>query len=324
MNRYNVCNMKLHNVLLCGLLSLITGYNASAQHAPLHPISGRVFTPFIINPAIAGSKDFMALDLTASIQGSEMSQLLSGNGRVAKKGPRYFGAPVAKSYTRVGVGASLFNDMTETSRNLGISAAVSYHLPLNDKNLSFVSGGIAIKGIYNMMDSIPDIGATQKNQFIPNVDAGIYLYSQMFYAGISATNILGSMVDSTDMAVYNIPVSRQYFFHAGYKLVLSKSLNIVLEPSLIVNLNDSLDFGKKETYNPMLKLYMDAFCIGAYIHDYSKMTFFFQYKFPRLYIGTLVDFPRNVPFYKRDLNVEITAGVNFGGTSGFSRNRYQW
>ena len=316
--------MKLCKVLLWGLLSLITGYNASAQHTPLNPISARVFTPFIINPAIAGSKDFMALDLNAAIQGSEMSQLLSGNSRIAKKGPRYFGAPVAKSFTRFGVGASLFNDMTATSRNLGLSAAASYHLPLNDKNLSFVSGGIAFKGIYNMMDSIPDIGAPQKNQFIPNVDAGIYFYGQMFYAGISATNILGSMVDSTDMAVYNIPVSRQYFFHAGYKLLLSKSLNIVLEPSLFINLNDSLDFDKKETYNPMLKLYMDAFCIGAYLHDYSKLTFFFQYKFPRLYIGTLVDFPRDVPFYKRDLTVEIAAGVNFGGTSSSSRNRYQW
>jgi type IX secretion system PorP/SprF family membrane protein len=324
MNSYNVCNMKLCKVLLWGLLSITAGYNASAQHTPLNPISSRVFTPFIINPAIAGSKDFLALDLTAAIQGSEMSQLLSGNGRIAKKGPRYFGAPVAKSFTRFGVGASLFNDMTETSRNLGLSAAASYHLPLNDKNLSFVSGGIAIKGIYNMMDSIPDLGVPRKNQFIPNVDAGIYFYGQMFYAGISATNILGSMADSADMAVYNIPISRQYFLHAGYKLVLSKSLNIVLEPSLIVNLNDSLDFDKKETYNPMLKLYMDAFCIGAYLHDYSKLTFFFQYKFPKLYIGTLVDFPRDVPFYKRDLTVEIAAGVNFGGTSGSSRNRYQW
>ena len=170
--------MKRCKVLLLGLITILTGYNASAQHTPLNPISSRVFTPFIINPAIAGSKDFMALDLTAAIQGSEMSQLLSGNGRIAKKGPRYFGAPVAKSFTSFGVGASLFNDMTETSRNIGLSTAASYHIPLNDKNVSFVSGGLAIKGVYNMMDSIPDTGAPQKNQFIPNVDAGIYFYGQ--------------------------------------------------------------------------------------------------------------------------------------------------
>ncbi len=310
--------------LYWGLLALIAGYNATAQHTPLNPISNRVFTPFIINPAIAGSKDFMALDLSATIQGSDMSQLLSGNSRIAKKGPRYFGAPVAKSFTQFGLGASLFNDVSGPSRNLGMGIAASYHLPLNDKNLSFLSGGIAVKGIYNMMDSIADIGAPQKNSFIPNVDAGVYFYGQKFYAGISATNILGSMTDSTDMAIYNIPVSRQYFFVTGYKFVLSRSLNIVLEPSLIVNLNDSLDFDKKESYNPMLKLYMDAFCLGAYLHNYDNLTFFFQYKFPRVYIGTLVDFPRNVPFYKQDLTVEIVAGVNFGGPAHTSGNRYQW
>ena len=175
-----------------------------------------------------------------------------------------------------------------------------------------------------MMDSIADLGAPKKNFFIPNLDAGIYFYGQSFYAGVSATNILGNMTDSTDMAIYNIPVSRQYFLLAGYKFLLSKSLNIVLEPSLIVNLNDSLDFDKKETYNPMLKLYMDAFCIGAYLHNYDNLTFFFQYKFPRLYIGTLVDFPRDVPFYKTDLTIEIAAGLNFGGVTSSSRNRYQW
>ena len=132
--------MNRRKVLFMWLLAVITGFNAAAQHVPLNPISGRVFTPFIINPAIAGSKDFMALDLAATIAGTSYSQLLSGNSRIAKKGPRYFGAPVAKSFTRFGTGASL-NDVSGPSRNLGLSAAASYHLPLNDNNLSFFPRG---------------------------------------------------------------------------------------------------------------------------------------------------------------------------------------
>ena len=316
--------MNQYKVLILGIISLLAGFNAKAQHTPYNPISGRVFTPFIINPAIAGSKDFMALDLSATIQGVNYSQLLSGNSRIAKKGPRYFGAPVAKSFTRIGMGAALFNDVSGPSRNLGLSIASSYHIPLNDKNLSFLSAGVAFKGIYNMTDSLPDPGIPARNAFIPNADAGIYLYGQKFHVGLSATNILGSMTDSADMAIYKIPVSRQYYLIAGYKFVLSKSLNIVIEPSLIVNLDDSLDFSDKNSYNPMLKLYMDAFCIGSYLHSYDNLTFFFQYKFPSFYIGTLVDFPRNVPFYKKDLTVEIAAGFNFGGTGSSPRNRYQW
>jgi len=321
---HNVCFTKLIRITLLTIGALATVSNAAAQQAPLTPISYRVFIPFIINPAIAGSKDFMAIDLSAVIQGTDKSQLLSGNTRIAKKGPRYFGAPVSRSFTQFGVGAALFNDVIGPSRNLGFSAAASYHIPLNDKNLSFLSAGIAIKGIYNMMDSIPEHSAPPKNSFIPNLDAGVYYYGEAFYAGISATNILGSMLDSADMAVYDVPVSRGYFFIAGYKLVISKSFNIVIEPSLIINLNDSLNFDMKETYNPMLKIYLEDFCLGGYLHDYDKLTFFFQYKFPRLYLGTLVDFPRDVPFYKKDLTIEIAAGVNFGSISHSSSSKWHW
>lgn len=320
----NICLKEIIKVTLFVLGILASVCNAAAQQTPLNPISNRVFTPFIINPAIAGSKDFMAIDISAVIQGTDMSQLLSGNTRIAKKGPTYFGAPVARSYTQFGVGAALFNDVGGPSRNLGFSAAASYHMPLNDKNLSFLSGGIAVKGIYNMMDSVPDIDAPSRNSFIPNLDAGLYYYGKSFYAGISATNILGNMLDSADLAFYDIPVSREYFFIAGYKFVISKSLNIVIEPSVIVHLDDSLNFDMKETYNPMLKLYLEDFCIGAYLHDYDKLTFFFQYKFPRLYIGTLVDFPRDVPFYKKDLVIEIAAGVNFGSISSSSSTKWHW
>ena len=315
---------KTIKIVLLAFTFVVYAGNTVAQQTPLNPISNRVFTPFIINPAIAGSKDFMAIDLSAVIQGTDKSQLLSGNTRIAKKGPRYFGAPVSRSFTQFGVGASLFNDVNGPSRNLGFSVAASYHIPLNDKNLSFLSVGLAVKGIYNMMDSIPDFSAPPKNSLIPNTDVGIYYYGQSFYAGISATNILGSMLDSTDMAVYNVPVSREYFLIAGYKFVISKSLNIVIEPSLIIDLNDSLDFDMKETYNPMLKLYMEDFCLGGYLHDYNKLTFFFQYKFPRLYLGTLVDFPRDVPFYKKDLTIEIAAGINFGSISRSSSTKWHW
>lgn len=316
--------MKLDKVIFITLFTLINVNIGLAQQTPLNPIANRVFTPLIINPAIAGSKDFMAIDLAAGIQGNDYSQFLSTNTRIAKKGPRYFGAPVAKSFTRFGLGATLFNDVMGPARNIGASAAASYHLPVNDKNLSFISAGVAVKGIYNMMDSITDPGAPPKNFFIPNIDAGLYFYGQKFFTGISATNILGNQLDSADADIYKVPVTRQYFFTAGYKFVLSRELNIVIEPSIIINLDDSLKFEKNETYNPMLKIYMEGFCIGVYLHNYDNLTFFFQYKFPRLYLGTLVDFPRNVPFYKKDLTIELAAGFNFGTVNPQSGSRWHW
>jgi len=314
---------KQFKIFLLILATISFTSNSSAQQTPFTPLSNRVFTPFVINPAIAGSKDFIDIDFAAVIQGADKSQILSANTRIAKRGPNYFGAPVSKQFTRFGAGAILFNDIQGSSRNIGFGATGSYHMPLDDKNLSFLSGGITVKGIYNMMDSIPEV-APSKNSFIPNIDAGIYYYGQNLFAGISAGNLLGNMLDNSDNAIYNVPISRQYFFITGYKFVVSRSLNIVLEPSLIINLDDSLNFDKKETYNPMLKLYMEDFCIGAYLHDYNNLTFFFQYRFPKLYLGTLVDFPRDVPFYKKDLVIEIALGLNFGKTSSLSPVNRHW
>ena len=280
---------RLYRILLF-LLFLSHFSDAVGQHTPSSPVSNNIFNPFVFNPAITGSKDFMAIDLAAVIQGNDKSQLLSGNTRIAEKGPTYFGAPVSRNYTPFGAGISIFNDVTGPSQSIGMSAAASYHMPLNTRNLSFVSGGLAIKGIYNMLDSIPDTEAPPKNTFIPNIDAGVYYYGQFGFAGISVTNIFGSMLSEEDKSIYDVPVSRQYFLTAGYKFIISRSLNVVLEPSIIVNLDDSLSFGEPDTYNPMLKIYMEDFCVGTYFHDFDNLTFFFQYKFPQWYLGRLVDF----------------------------------
>ncbi len=314
---------RIKEILLAFIL-VINMVNTIAQHTPCAPISNYIFSPFILNPAIAGSKDFMAIDLAAVIQGNDKSQLLSANTRIAEKGPTYFGAPVSRNYTQFGAGISVFNDVTGASQSIGMNVAASYHMPLNTKSLSFISGGLAIKGIYNMLDSVPDTEAPPKNTFIPNIDAGVYYYGQFGFAGISATNILGSVLSEEDKAIYDVPVSRQYFLTAGYKFIISRSLNVVLEPSIIVNLDDSLSFGELDTYNPMLKIYMEDFCVGTYFQNFDNLTFFFQYKFPQWYLGTLVDFPINTPFYKEELIIEIAAGFNFGSIRSGTRTNWHW
>lgn len=318
---YKQCLLRA-GVLVAGLIIFYN--NLSAQQTPLNPVTSQVFTPFTINPAIAGSKDFMAFDLSATVQGTDKSILLSGNSRLAKKGPTYFGAPVSKEFTRFGAGLLLFNDKVGYSTNTGLGVTGSYHQPLDKKNLTFLAAGVTVKGFYNMMDSIPETEAPPKNSFIPNIDFGIYFYNETLSAGVSVTNILGSTFSDEDQLLYNIPVSRQYYFTAGYKILVNRALNIVIEPSIIINVDDSLDFSKGDAYNPMLKIYMEDFCFGTYWHDFEKLNFFFQYKFPRLYIGTLVDFPKGAPFFREELIVELTAGINFGNVSSGKQMKWHW
>lgn len=295
---------------------------SDGQQTPFNPISYRVFTPFIFNPAIAGSKDFFSIDLIAGSMGKNKSQIISGNTRLSKKGQNYFSSPGATEFTNIGIGGFLFNDMNGLSRNIGAGASGSYHLQLNKQALSFISFGAAAKAVYNIYSGNPDLSDSSKNIFFPNFDAGIYYYSPSFYAGFSTTNLLGNPEDLDSLSNSTIPVSRQFFFQLGYRFVLNRSLNILLEPSVIINTDDSFSQKITDMIQPSLKLYAGDFCVGTYFNDFSKMSFFLQFKYPGFYIGTYFALPNNSPFFKKPLTAELAIGINFSqiksGLPGFN------
>ncbi len=130
---------------------------------------------------------------------------------------------------------------------------------------------------------------------------GYIYYNPVFYAGVSANNILGNPGNPDSLISFSVPVSRQYFFNAGFKVVLSRSLNIVLEPSVIVTTDDTLALELPDMIHPALRLYLGNFCVGSYLNDYNKIPFFFQYKYPGFYIGTFFELPREPPSTRRKL-----------------------
>ena len=298
-------------VLLFPFLVLICN-ESYGQQTPLNPLSYRIFSPFIFNPAIAGSKDFLSFDFLSSWYGKYRSQIISSNTRLTKASQGYISSPDAFEFTNLGVGGAIFNDMIGNHRNTGISGTVSYHFPLGDQQLSFLSVGASAKGIYNFFSGDQDLGLPEKNRFFPNIDAGVYFYGQAFFAGISATNLLGPPEDTLGTG---IPVSRQYFLYTGYKIILSRSLDIVLEPSIILNSGESSSPSPeiKDIIEPVVKIYFQDFCIGTYINDFEKIPFFLQYRYPRFYISAYFQIPRDTPFYKENLLVEFALGLNLSG-----------
>jgi type IX secretion system PorP/SprF family membrane protein len=302
----------------------LAGGTAAGQQTPLDPLSYWVFTPYIYNPAMVGSKDYLSLDFNAAWQGDSRTQLLGGHARLSKARPGYFSSAKLREFKGFGIGGSVFNDIRETSHNTGASFAASYQIPLNTKNLSFLSFGAAVKGVYNMMDtSSTDSESKTRNLFYPNADAGIYYYGTNFFTGISGINLMGNPEDPDSLGNYIIPVSRQYFFTIGYKFVLSKKHDIVLEPSLLVNAVDSTfdDLAQmKDNIDPVIKLYLDDFCFGSYFLMDGNTSLFIEYRFPRFHLGALCQLPRNTPYYKKPPILEFTAGFNFQvDKSGYSK-----
>jgi type IX secretion system PorP/SprF family membrane protein len=309
----------LITMLLALLPALLTG-----QQTPQYPVSYRIFSPFIFNPAIAGSKDFFSADILASVYGNTSSEVASGNLRLSKPQKGYFSSPVSPEFTKIGVGGSIFNESNDLSSMTGISGTASYHLQLDKNSLSFVSFGVTAKAVYNHYAGNPDLSDTARNTFFPNFDAGVYYYNENLFAGLSVTNILGNPESPDSLRLYNIPVSRQFFFQAGYKIVLSKPLNILLEPSVIVNSDDSFSQDIKDMIKPALKLYAGNFCTGTYFNDFNKISFFFQYKYPKFYIGTYFELPRNEPFYKNPIRAEFALGLNISAIKSGSSRLNHW
>ena len=87
----NMTNPKVHISFVARILFALSAVvmiagipDSIAQPTPNYPISYRLFSPFLFNPAIAGSKDFLAVDLTISNTGKANSQVASGNMRISK------------------------------------------------------------------------------------------------------------------------------------------------------------------------------------------------------------------------------------------------
>jgi type IX secretion system PorP/SprF family membrane protein len=295
-------------------VSVLSDNVSLGQQVPLNPISYRIFNPFIFNPAISGSKDFSSIDFIAAVQGSSKSQILGGNTRLSKRVPGYFLSPDIKEFTNIGIGGYIFNDQSDTSRNFGIGAGFSYHIPLDKKHLKFLSFGASVKVVKFSRDEVtstdPGLRQTAKNISYPNMDLGVYYYGPTFFTGISITNLLGNPEDPDITGEYDIPVTTQYFFQAGYKILLSRPLNIVLEPSILINDDGTSSQETKDMFEPMLKFYFENFCLGSYFNDFDKMSFFLQYKYPRFYFGVFFQLPKNTPYYKQAMVAEITLGLN--------------
>ncbi len=314
----------LRRILL--LLIAAGSYTISqAQQTPLNPLSYWVFVPYIYNPAMVGSKDFLAIDFNASFRGKSSTQILSGNSRLSKTRPGYFSSPEIKEFNSFGIGGAVFNDINGNSHNVGISAAGSYQIPLNTKELSFLSFGASVKGVYNILDTaISESGSHNKKTFYPNLDLGVYYFGTNFFTGLSVVNLLGNPEKPDSFGIYQIPVSREYYFTAGYKFLLSKRFDIVLEPSLFINVNDSSLSKIAENISPVIKLYIDNFCLGSYFLNDGNTSFFFQYRYPSFYLGAFYELPKKTAYYKSSPTVELTFGLNIPIDKSRFSKRSHW
>lgn len=288
-------------ILLFGLLTFM---RLTAQEAPSRPLSIPVYHPMVLNPAFVGSKDFTNISLTSRVYNSLNNQIINIHQRLTGSNG-YF--------SNIGIGGFLFHEQLDQSWNTGLAVAGSYHFAIDDAHVHNIAVGASLKGILNVPkrdDETPEDTLTSK--FNPNMDFGVYYYGPTAFAGLSITTLFGTRITEKISVESEAYIPREYHLYGGYKFLLSKKNAIVLEPSLLVSLNDSTISEPQKHLVPYLKLYLQNFYIGTYMKSVDIFALFFQYQFPRFYTGLFLEFPRVGFLNNENIIFELSLGMNLG------------
>ncbi len=248
--------------LLLLIIILITGSIVYGQQLSLR--SQYMNDDFLLNPAIAGTKDYNPLTTTfrrqwTGIEGAPVTQSLSYHAYAGKN---------------LGICGYLFNDVCGPSRRSGLNFSVAYQLKLSKNNDSKLSFGLSALLFQNVFDAtklttdIPNdiaIDNTHQSMFAPDANFGIYYYlGNKFFAGFSAHHIIQSKVDlfNTMNNITNT-VNRTYYFSSGYGFNLNE--NFVLTPSVLFQCIETMPY--QVDFNTTIS-FKEAVWLGAsYRHE---------------------------------------------------------
>lgn len=275
-------------------------------------VSHYMFNQLLLNPAYAGSKEYMMATLLyrkqwVSFKGAPVTQVASLH---APLGLTNFGWGVQINHEKIGV-----TDRTD----LYINAA--YHLPLTSKlklSLGLRGGG----GYYSYKNSDliywdvndPAFAGDKVSKFLPNIGSGAYLHTDKFYIGISTPTIIS--YDPEDNLSINLNDSGKTVFHqvrhyyATGGIALELNSDVVLKPSILVKHTPNAPVEVDYNLNVLLG---KLFWIGGSYRTGDSFVALFEIQLGKqLHLGYSYDFTfTNVKNYSSGSH-EIMLGYDFG------------
>jgi type IX secretion system PorP/SprF family membrane protein len=269
-----------------GMLSSLT---SAAQQRPYY--TQYILNNFIINPAVAGIENYW--DVKAShraqwvgLPDAPVTTYLTIHGPLRKsdfdrntattvraRGSNPRGEAYWKDYTAPephhGVGFTVLNDQTGPLNRFAAYGSYAYHLPLSARTT--LSAGVSV-GITNLsLDATklnfggtvldPAVAnSTLINTIKPDISAGLWLYSNKYFVGLSVQQIVPQQVAFSDNTVYlqRGKLIPHIFASAGYRMQLGDDFSLL--PSVLVRYISPLPLG----FDVNTKLqYQDLLWFGA-------------------------------------------------------------
>ena len=244
---------KLCLLNLCITFSLIAVSQAKPSYTQY------ILNNYILNPAVAGIENYTDVKISyrnqwTGINGAPVTTYLSIHGPIGKQDLRTSATsmpvrginPRGKDYWKDysapaphhGVGIVVLNDRAGYINRWSLYGTYAYHKPLGNKvtlsagfniGLSSVSLDRSKIDFANLDPNDPAVGYTngELKKIKPEIGAGLWLYSDKYFAGLSVLNIILGKANYVKNDKYGSYYTPNYFLTAGYRILLSDDWNMI-------------------------------------------------------------------------------------------------
>ena len=237
-----------------GLLLILCAPKLPAQQLSIY--SQFMFNNYVLNPAVAGTKDYYQIRANSRFQ---WAGILDAPQTVSFS---VFGPHATKN---MGFGGHIINDVTGPTSRTGLYGTYAYNVEVrNDIRFSM---GLSLGLLQNKVDGTkitlfdPDDQALQKRVYssiVPDASVGLYLYGDHWYAGASAFQLFAN-----SLKMYNVRnglnrLKVHFYLMGGY--IFENSDNFSIEPAILIKKTAPVpllvDFNTRFTY--LKKIWLGA------------------------------------------------------------------
>ena len=294
----------MRQILRILVFMLLTAEAVGQQH-PL--FSQYMFNGLYINPAYAGSKEFVSTTFIArkqwaGFEGAPTTQIASLHAPLEGK--------------KVGLGFHISNDKIGITSEIDFYGSYAYHLDLNNGKLAFgLSGGFSyfksqLSDLEVWDQDDPVYGVNALSNILPNFGAGIYYYNTKFYAGLSVPQMLSydpeaSLSVSVDRAHQ---VVRHYFLTSG--MIFSTRGELKFRPSFLIKYTQNTPVQYDINLNLLIS---EIIWVGASYRSEDAVVGILEYQVnKKLRIGYSYDYTLSEIRNYSSGSHEIILGLDFG------------
>lgn len=271
-------SMRTYLYLIC----LLGTYTTQAQQRPHY--TQYIMNNYIVNPAISGIENYIDIKMSArnqwmGIEGAPKTFYLTAHAPIGKKeytqsatsfdmkGQNPRGRSYWENYSSApphhGVGFTAVNYVTGYTNRMTAYATYAYHVGISNNTSLSAGFGAGFSSFTVDRSKItlstafdPAIGLATDNlsKLKPELNAGLWLYSTHYFAGVSAQQIIPSRINLVDSSVYRSSLVPHLFLTAGYRFFMTEDISAI--PSVmaryVAGLPFSTDFNIKTQYRDLL------------------------------------------------------------------------